>query len=464
VNRRLSKESNTKTASVEERAPYKPPTGFEPSSCDENAKASKLFKEADLEGKQIWYFTAPGSVPISSIQHMSLQDAKDGKKIFSHNGKDYGFVQDVAEDKTYTKIMVPSSKDGYRAGKHPSRLIVTSVIADQYTVLKTIDQTLHLQQIVKLPGVHGPESSSFAKATVPTKKPVREQPPGLKMRFQPIGFGSRNLGKIESSSSSADAASTESESDAEMTEAPAGFRRPASTEPEDSDSDENDSSESSESGDSSSSDREMTEAPRLLAKPVVTPRAEKPSTKHISNDGSPSSSLKRKHSEGLEKKAKNSSSQSTPANDDRQLKRLKTKQTISQTSLADIQSASTKAHKTTASTFGSKSSSSLSKPAAILPQSSRTILPASSPAAPRASQSTLGNKNSELKPSSEKPTSKKRDRDTPVKSSRDEPSRREITKATDPRLPPGERREKIKKLKKQRKHEDAGRHSHSSRI
>jgi hypothetical protein len=395
---------------------------------------------------------------------MSLQDAKDEKKIFSHNGNDYGFVQDVAEDKTYTKIMVPSSKDGYRAGKHPSRLIVASELADLYTVLKTIDQTFHLQQIVKLPGVHGLESSSFAKATIPAKKPVKEQPPGLKMRFQPIGFSSRNLGKIESNSSSADAASTESGSDAEMTETPAGFRRPASIESEDSDSDENDSSESSESDDSSSSDQEMTGAPRLPAKPVVTPRAEKPSTKRFSNDGSSSSSLKRKHSGGVEKKAKNSSSQSAPANGDRQLKRLKTKQTVSQTSSADIQSASTKTHKTTASTLGSKSSSSLSKPAAILPPSSRTILPASSSPASRASQSTPGNKTSELKPSSQKSTSKKRDRDIPVKSSRDEPSLREITQATDPRLPPAERREKIKKLKKQRRHEGGGRHSHSSGI
>jgi hypothetical protein len=332
------------------------------------------------------------------------------------------------------------------------------------TVLKTIDQTLHFQQIVKLSDVHEPESSNFAKATVPAKKPVREQPPGLKMRFQPLGFGSRNLGKIESSSSSVGAASTESGSDAEMTEAPASFRRPASIESEDSDSDENDSSESSESEDSSSSDQEMTEAPRLPAKSVVTPRAEKSSTKHISNDGSPSSSLKRTHGEGVEKKAKTSSSQSKPASGDRQLKRLKTKQTVSQTSSADIQPASIKTHKTTSSTLGSKSSSSFSKPAAILPPLSRTILPASSSPAPRASQSTPSNKTSELKPSSEKSTSKKRDRDTPVKSSRDEPSLREITQATDPRLPPEERREKITKLKKQRKHEDAGRHSQSSGL
>ena len=327
------------------------------------------------------------------------------------------------------------------------------------TVLKTIEKTLHLQQIVKLSGVHDPEGSKSAKATVPAKKTVREQPLGLKMRFQPIGFGSSNFGKIEASSSSAGAASMECGSDAEMIEAPPSFQRPASIESEDSDSDENDSSESSESDDSSSSDQEMTEAPRLPAKSVVMPRTEKPSSKHISNDRSLNSSLKRKHSEGVERKAKTGSSQSKLASDDRQLNRLKIKQTLSQTESADTPSASTKAHKTTTSTLGSKTSSSLSKQAAILPPSTRTVFPASSSPAPQVSQSTPGNKDSGSSQSSEESGSKNRDRDTPVKSFRDEPSLREIAQATDPRLPPEGRREKIKKLKKQRNYEDAGRHT-----
>jgi hypothetical protein len=82
--------------------------------------ASQLFKRSNLEGKQIWYLTAPASVPVSSIQEISLQDAKNGKAILSHNGEDYGFVQDSAEDSMHTKIMVPnSSDDGYRTGKGP---------------------------------------------------------------------------------------------------------------------------------------------------------------------------------------------------------------------------------------------------------------------------------------------------------------------------------------------------------
>ena len=108
--------------SFREAAPYKPPSGFNPASLNGTPKASQLFKGLNLEGKQIWYFTAPASVPISAIEKMSIQGAKEGKTILSYKGGDYGFVQDVAEDKTYTKVMIPSSSDdGYRTGKSSSK-------------------------------------------------------------------------------------------------------------------------------------------------------------------------------------------------------------------------------------------------------------------------------------------------------------------------------------------------------
>jgi DNA-directed RNA polymerase I subunit RPA34.5 len=72
-----------------------------------------------LEGKQIWYITAPASVPLSSIEQVSLRDIEKNKKVLSHMGNDYGFIQDAAEVKTYSKIMTPnSSDDGYRTGKY----------------------------------------------------------------------------------------------------------------------------------------------------------------------------------------------------------------------------------------------------------------------------------------------------------------------------------------------------------
>ena len=76
-----------------------------------------MFKKSSLEGKQIWYFTAPAAVPLSSVKTMSLLDAKNGKPILKHEGDDYGFMRDSAEDTTYTKIMVPGSDAGYKASK-----------------------------------------------------------------------------------------------------------------------------------------------------------------------------------------------------------------------------------------------------------------------------------------------------------------------------------------------------------
>lgn len=85
----------------------------------QNSKtASQLFNKSNLEGKEIWYITAPASVPIAKVKEMSLQDAKSGRAVFSQDGNDYGFVHDPLDDKTFTKILIPSSsKDGYSIGK-----------------------------------------------------------------------------------------------------------------------------------------------------------------------------------------------------------------------------------------------------------------------------------------------------------------------------------------------------------
>jgi DNA-directed RNA polymerase I subunit RPA34.5 len=98
--------------------PYTPPVGFEKASLDSIQKTAQMFKKSSLEGKQIWYFTAPAALPLSLIDQMSFEDTTIGRAILHYNGNDYGFIRDSAEDKTYTKIMVPhSSDDGYRTSK-----------------------------------------------------------------------------------------------------------------------------------------------------------------------------------------------------------------------------------------------------------------------------------------------------------------------------------------------------------
>ncbi|KAH6721272.1 DNA-directed RNA polymerase I subunit RPA34.5-domain-containing protein [Leptodontidium sp. MPI-SDFR-AT-0119] len=278
-----AKKPTTNIVSFHAPTPYRPPPGFDLTSLDGTLKASQLLKESGLEGKQIWYFTAPASVPISSIKAMSLLDAKNGKTVLTHDGNDYGFMKDLAEDTTYTRIMVPSSDVGYKAASKP------------------IDQFFHLQQIAQDPATANP-----GRATIPAKKPVRQQPRGLKMRFHPIGFGTAEPGIIGSSSS-----------DEEMEDAPATTHRPILKT----------KSVAKSGGQPADSDEEMTDSPALPSTPhpdIVT----------SSSDVTSKKEKKRKHSEGGEKKSKHSSSSVMSSIDHRELKRLKKKQTASQRKLA----------------------------------------------------------------------------------------------------------------------------------
>ncbi|TVY36548.1 hypothetical protein LSUB1_G005557 [Lachnellula subtilissima] len=381
--KKSSKEPASKTVTIQPPPPYKAPAGFESSSIDGTSQAATTFKKSSLEGKQIWYFTAPASVPISSVKKMSLSAVEDGEKVCSHNNHDYGFVKDTAEDKTYTKIMVPnSSDDGYQ------------------TVRKPIDQILHLQQIIKIPGMDG-STATLAKATVPAKKPVRPQPMGLKMRFLPIGFGTGDPGKIGSDTNSVDGSSSDSDNEEEASK---GFRKPASI-----------ASSSDEE-----SDEEMTEAP-----PLPKPKVSKASTS--------SAPLKRKHSEGGEKKTKHSSSKPAPDIDDRQLKRQKTKQNGSQ---EDRVSAHLKTPKSIFKKPAHDPASSPLKPS----KSTHSNLPPPSASAPAVSNG------SEVKVKKSK--HKHRDSKLPTTLGQ-ELSIKELTKATDPSLTSEERRKKMKKLKRE---------------
>jgi hypothetical protein len=204
---------------------------------------------------------------------------------------------------------------------------------------KPIDRILHLQQIVQLPSVYDATakeaaSSTLAQPTVPVKKLVRQQPPGLKMRFRPIGFGNGKTGTIGSSSSSVDGSSTESASDEEMEDAPLKFRRPASLEQEESAT----SSDSSDDDSSSSSDADMVDAPPLPLKPAAKSKPEKSAAKESPKVAD--QSLKRKHREGGNVKAKTSSSSSATSTNNRELSEMKKKQ---KSSPADSQTVSAEA-------------------------------------------------------------------------------------------------------------------------
>lgn len=177
-------------------APFVPPKGFEPLKADSEPKASKLLSQSKLAGKQIWYITAPASLPITSIKSVALKDVQKGKPVATINGESYGFQKDEGTEKDNTKLLVPSREGGrYETSK------------------RGIDQVLHLQQIVDLP-----ELMTEERATIPAaSKFVRQQPKGLRMRFKPIGFGDANTGKIGETDNE--------DSDVEMGDAPRVFKK-----------------------------------------------------------------------------------------------------------------------------------------------------------------------------------------------------------------------------------------------
>ena len=112
-----SKSTKPSVVTIQKPSPYNQPAGFEKEKVDATPKFSQTFKKSSLEGKEVWYFTAPASLPISSIEQVSLRDSRSSKAIVTHNGNEYEFIQDSADDKTYTKIMVPHGSDGYRIGE-----------------------------------------------------------------------------------------------------------------------------------------------------------------------------------------------------------------------------------------------------------------------------------------------------------------------------------------------------------
>lgn len=157
------------------------------------------------------------------------------------------------------------------------------------------------------------------------------------MRFRPIGFGSGETGRLGSTSPSA--------SDLEMEHGSSlSIRRVASK------SKNTDKSDSDPSG----SDAEMEDAPPVSSKPHVKTKNGRPSSSGTSEK---EPSLKRKHSDGGEKKSKHSSSSIISSIDNRELKRLKKKQKESQRNTAGSLSASTEHQTASAPKFQPKAPS-----------------------------------------------------------------------------------------------------------
>lgn len=90
-------------------------------SSDNPAKeVAEFFSKTNLEGKQVWYFTAPASLPITVLKDMEidLSKATPGEALLNHKGDDYGLDLESHATSTQIQLLIPSQGgDNYTSRK-----------------------------------------------------------------------------------------------------------------------------------------------------------------------------------------------------------------------------------------------------------------------------------------------------------------------------------------------------------
>ncbi|KAM0324827.1 hypothetical protein ACHAQA_007793 [Verticillium albo-atrum] len=180
-------------------------TGFQsenfllrPVQGDEDGKdVQQFFAQAKRDGKQLWYFTAPASVPINVIEQLEIpiHKIRNGEPVFKHDGADYGVnVSNEAANPTY-QVLIPNKK-GVR----------------YEPVAQNVEQVMRIKRIIQVPS---PAEGEVTPLPLASSRGPRPQPKGLKARYHPIGVSAdEDMGKLGSDSDG------EGE-DVEMTQAPA---------------------------------------------------------------------------------------------------------------------------------------------------------------------------------------------------------------------------------------------------
>lgn len=107
--------------------------GFHLRKAEEDVDAAavaRAFKKAKAEGKQVWYFTTPKSVPIEVIQKhaIPLEKVHAGQSIFAFEGAEYTahFEEPVNHA---IKVLIPGKTGNkYETGMSPFLKIQRSVV------------------------------------------------------------------------------------------------------------------------------------------------------------------------------------------------------------------------------------------------------------------------------------------------------------------------------------------------
>ncbi|KAL1873927.1 hypothetical protein Daus18300_003799 [Diaporthe australafricana] len=130
-----------------------------------------FFENAQMEGKQVWYITAPASLPVTVVQDLTIpmDQAQKGLPVLTHNGDDYRLAFDDPSASSSFRLLIPHKK------------------GQEYSELgRPVNQTMHFTRSETFPP-EGPASVTTTQTVSKTTRPARPQPEGLRARYTPLG-------------------------------------------------------------------------------------------------------------------------------------------------------------------------------------------------------------------------------------------------------------------------------------
>lgn len=157
--------------------PFKATSGFEPLSGRDSADISETTNMfSNTEGQQIWYISAPDTLDIESIKSLDLQEALKGNVVHTKDNHNYSMISTPIKDEV---LLLPKHSSG--SYTHSQARIahafhfreVSSQVSPDKSSLTTADNVT--------------SNLDFTAQKGGQKKPPRQQPQGLKMRYLPYG-------------------------------------------------------------------------------------------------------------------------------------------------------------------------------------------------------------------------------------------------------------------------------------
>lgn len=71
-----------------------------------------FFEKAKMEGKQVWYITAPASLPVTVVQDLTIQmdSVQKDLPVLTHNGDDYSLAFEDPSASSSFRLLIPNKK------------------------------------------------------------------------------------------------------------------------------------------------------------------------------------------------------------------------------------------------------------------------------------------------------------------------------------------------------------------